>query len=133
MSLDRLSNMLSALKNASMAKKPYVELAHTNQCESVAKVLKNSGFLSEVKVFKDKGASFKNLRLELAKEDDTSFKVTQVKRISKPGRRLYRAYADLRPVAGGIGVAVVSTSRGIMSGSEARKKKLGGEIICEVY
>lgn len=127
MSNDRLSNMLSSLKNASMAGKNFVELPHTKECEGVANVLKDAGYLTEVKTFKEKGSSFKSLRLDL----DPS--LTQTVRVSKPGQRIYSSAAHLSRVSKGIGVLVVSTSKGILSGSEARKRKLGGEVLCEVF
>ncbi len=126
MSIDRLSNMLSALKNASLGGKDFVEVPHTKECEAVAKVLKSAGFLSEAKAFKEKGVSYKKLRLEISGMQD-------MKRLSKPGRRVYKKAEELRSVAGGYGVLVISTSRGVMSGQEAKKKKLGGEVLCSVW
>jgi small subunit ribosomal protein S8 len=131
MTIDLISNMLSSLKNASMAGKKSVEVMHTNQVEAIAKNLKEAGFLEEVKTFKESGKSFKKLRLDLAYENGLP-KITDVQIVSKPGRRVYKGYKDMKLVAGGFGVSVVSTSRGILSGSEARKKKLGGEVICNV-
>lgn len=131
--MDRLSNMLSAIKNAVMAKKKFIEIPHTKECEEVANVLKESGFLSNVKVFKEKGESFKKLRLDIVYNDNNISQVTDLRRISTPGKRVYSSSAKLRPSRSGFGVFVVSTSRGIMNGMEARKKKLGGEVLCEVY
>jgi len=130
--MDRLSNMLSSLKNASMAKKSYVEIFYSKECEGVANVLKEAGFLEGVKTFKSKGKSHKGLRMDLAKEGD-EFVLSEVQRMSKPGRRLYIGSGDIKPVVGGHGVLIVSTSRGIMSGDEAKKKKLGGELICRAF
>ena len=131
MSTDRISNMLSALKNAAMANNDFVETYYTKQCEGVAKVLKEAGYLEGVKTFKPKGKSYKGLRLDLAKNDG-AFVLTDVIRVSKPGRRLYSTSSELTPFYGNAGVLVVSTSRGIMSGREAKRKKLGGELICQV-
>ncbi len=127
--MDRMSEMLSSIKNASMARKKSVESFYSKECESVAKVLKDRGFLSEVKIFKE--GQFKRLNLTLAYEGKIPL-VTDVQRISKSGRRQYRGYNELHKVQAGLGVSVVSTSRGIMSGEEARKKKLGGELICQI-
>ncbi len=132
MSVDRLSNMLSSLKNAVMIGKPSIEIFYSKECESVAGVLKDAGFLSDVKVFKPKGKKYKNLKLELAHEGE-EFKLSELKRMSKPGRRLYTSADEITPVMGGHGVLVVSTSRGVMGGYEAKKKKLGGELICKVF
>ena len=114
-----------------MSGKTSIEVPYTRECEDVAKSLKEAGFLSDVKVFKDTGKSYKRMRIDVA-YDNGNPKVTDVSRLSKPGRRIYKGYADITKVAGGFGVLIVSTSRGIMSGTEAKKKKLGGELICSV-
>ncbi len=132
MSMDRLSNMLSALKNASMAGKPVVEIMYSKECEEVAKVLRGKGFLESVKVFKPEKTSVKRIHIELAKADGI-FTLTETRRVSKPGRRIYRGADEIGTFKRGFGVMVVSTSKGIMSSGEARKKKIGGEILCEVY
>lgn len=132
MSIDRISNMLSSVKNSSMAERDVVEVVYSKECESVAKVLKDKGFFEEVKVFKKEDSSIKMMKIVLAKEDGRII-ISHVKRISKPGRRIYRGWKELKPVLQGLGVLIVSTSRGIMSGGEAYKKKLGGEVVGEVY
>ena len=129
--MDRISNMLSAIKNAAMALKKSVEVIHTNECEAIAKLLKEKGFLENVKVFKETGKPYKMLHLELAYQAGSP-KISQVSRVSKPGRRIYKGSADIKHVVGGYGFSVVSTSRGLMTDAEARKKKLGGEVICLV-
>lgn len=127
-----MSNMLSSLKNASMAGRTVVEIPSSKLCEEVAKVLKEKGFLSEVKVFKPKESFMKKLHLELSKEGGL-IKLSEVKRISKPGRRLYKSAKEIKNVTGGFGVMILSTPKGILSGSEARKKNVGGEVICEIF
>ncbi len=132
MSLDRISNMLSSVKNAAMAGNSSIETFYSKECEDIAKVLKKAGYLDDVRVFKEKGKSYKRLRIDLTREGE-GFRLTEIKRISKPGRRLYTSSTEIKPVVGGSGVLVVTTSRGIMSGYEAKKKNLGGEVICRVY
>ena len=132
MSLDRVSNMLSTIKNASMSKKRAVEVVYTKQCESIAKVLLEKGFLTDVKVFKPKDLAFKKMDLELSKDGKT-FNFTDMQILSKPGRRVYKKSQELGKSKGGFGLFIVSTSRGIIDGETARKKKLGGELICEVF
>jgi small subunit ribosomal protein S8 len=129
--MDLLSNMLSSIKNACMAKKPFVEVIHSNECEAVAKVLKDKKFLSNVKVFKEKDSVFKRMHLDITYENGLPL-ITDVTRVSKPGGRVYKSSVDLKLVHGGRGVSVVSTSRGVMPAEEAKKKKLGGEVICKV-
>jgi small subunit ribosomal protein S8 len=123
--------MLSSIKNASMANKKSLEVVYTKECEEVAKSFKKNGFLENVRSFKEEGSGFKKLHLDLAFEGGAP-KVTDVKIYSKPGRRIYKGYRDLGKVLGGYGATVVSTSRGVMDGMEARKKKLGGELICQI-
>ena len=123
--------MLSTIKNASMAKKLHVEVMHTNECESIAKVLKDKGFLSDVKVFKPAETSRKMLSIDIAESAGVPA-IGDVKIVSKPGRRVYRKSAELKDVAGGFGIQLVSTPKGVMSGVEAKKQNLGGEVLCEV-
>jgi small subunit ribosomal protein S8 len=132
MSTDRISNLLSSLKNASMAGKPFLETAYFKQGEKVLEVLKDKGLLQSVKIYKDENTKFKGLHADLV---DVSGKIRkmEIRRISKPGRRTYQEYKKLLKVKAGLGVLVVSTSRGVMGGEEARKKKLGGELICKVF
>jgi len=132
MSVDRISNMLSSIKNASMTGNSFVEIPHSNVCEQIAEILKKKKFLENVKVFKEKGDSFKRLRLDIVYDNGVS-RITDVKRISKPGRRIYKSSASFRKIAGGFGISIVSTSRGILSSDEAKKRKLGGEVICIVW
>ncbi len=130
--MDTLANMLSQIKNAQVAGKPKVELPYSKEREAVAKVLEERGYLSKVKVFKPKGKNFKMLSLGLKYIDDRPF-VSHVRRISKPGQRIYSPADDLPRALGGKGLIIVSTSRGVMGADEARKKRLGGEVICEVW
>ena len=109
-----------------------LEIPFTSECECVAKVLKDRGFVEEVKTFKKENSSAKMLKITLAK-DGNVIKLSEAKRISKPGRRAYIGYREVKPVLQGLGVMILSTSRGVMDAQEARKKKLGGEVICEVY
>ncbi len=131
--MDQISNMLSTIKNASMAGKKSIEVDHSKMKEEIAKVLKEGGFLQEVKVFKEKDSPLKKMRIDIAFGEDEVSKVTDLQRISKPGRRVYLGYSDIKPVAANMGFLVLSTSRGVMTSKEARKKKLGGEIICKIY
>jgi small subunit ribosomal protein S8 len=120
------------MKNVSMSGRDVLEVPYSKECESVAKVLKQKGFVEEVKIFKKENSAEKALKIKLSKDGDT-IRLSEAKRISKPGRRVYKGYHEFKPVLRGLGVLIVSTSRGIMDAQEAKKKKLGGEVICEVY
>lgn len=108
-----------------------MEVFHSIECERVAEILKDRGFVSVVRVFKLPKSVTKKIHIELT-ETDGVYRLTEAKRISKPGRRIYRGANDLKPSAGRFGVLVVSTPKGIMDGMNARKKNLGGEVLCEV-
>ena len=124
--------MLSSLKNATMVKNRAIEVIYSKECEAVAKVFLSKGYLSDIKTFKPKEKSYKMLHLELSKDDKT-FNINDIKRVSRPGRRIYKKSTDIGLSKEGFGTYVISTSRGIMDGETAKKKKLGGEVICEVY
>lgn len=127
MNTDRLSNMLSTIKNVSYGTKGAAEVPYTRLCEDVAKVMKTRGFLKELKVFKT-GAK-KMLHIDLA----TPGTKIDIRRISTPGNRQYRGATQLGKIQHYGGAVIVSTSRGVMEYREAKKKKLGGEVICIVY
>lgn len=128
MSIDRLSNMVSSIQNAAMTGKPHIEMPHAKILEEVAKVLQKKGFLDEVKVFKREKSKVKMLALDLK-----NGVITKARRVSKPGRRVYQNSQELKSSRGAFGTIIVSTPKGVMDGLEAKKKKLGGEVICEVY
>lgn len=129
--MDRISNMLTTIKNAVKAEKAYVEVVYSGYAEKIVKIIKAKGFVKDVKVFKPEGSHFKKLRIDFDYEGSTPI-LDDIKIISKPGRRIYKSASELRSVAAGYGVQVISTPRGVMSSEEAKKKKLGGEVICEV-
>lgn len=124
--------MLSAVKNSAVVGKFEVELPYSKTCEDVCKVLKKYGFIENVKAFKEKGKAYKRLRIDISNDDGVS-RIRGIKRNSKPGRRVYSKSRAIKKVDPRYGIVVVSTSRGIMSGDEAKRKKLGGEVICEVW
>ncbi len=115
-----------------MAGKTSVEVMHTKECEEIAKLIKEKGFADSVKTFKEAGKAYKMLHIDLAYENGAP-KVTDLRRVSKPGRRIYKKSVDIKRVVGGYGFSVISTPRGIMADNEARKRKLGGEVVCMVY
>lgn len=131
MSIDPIANLLTQIKNAQMAGRKAVELPHSNLLEEIARKLAAAKFLGEVRVFKAKGKAGKCLHLDLLYEDDQP-RVRRVKRVSKPGRRIYVGREEVKPVQSGYGVAIIATSRGVLTDLEARRRGLGGEYLCEV-
>ncbi len=115
-----------------MAGRPSIEIMYSKNCQEVANVLKEKGFLENVKVFKPEHSSVKRLHLDFALVGNTAT-LTDAKRISKPGRKMYVKASEMRSSKNGYGLMVVSTSKGIMDSIKAKKKNLGGELICEVF
>jgi small subunit ribosomal protein S8 len=131
--MDTIANLLTKIKNASMVSKQSTEVPYSKLTEAILKIFKETGFVSDIKVFKLKDSVKKGISVTLAYFDNGKPKISEAKRISKPGRRIYRASTELRDERGVFGLTLVSTSRGLMSLAEAKKKKLGGELICEIY
>ncbi|MSU76301.1 30S ribosomal protein S8 [Patescibacteria group bacterium] len=123
---DPIADMLTRIRNAAAVNKTTVEVPYSKVKESVAKVLVDEGYVAKA-TKKDH-----HLTLELA-QDGNKIKLNGIDRSSKPGRRWYLGADELPKVREGIGIAIVSTSRGVMTAKEARKKKLGGEVMAKVY
>lgn len=126
---DPISDMLARLRNANLALIPEVELAHSKMKESIASILKKEGYIADCSV---ESKPHKRLRLKL-KYQGRKGVIVGLKRVSKPGLRRYVRAADIPRVLGGMGTAIVSTPRGVMTGVEARKQNLGGELLCFVW
>lgn len=127
---DPIADMLTRIRNAIAVNKNEITLPHSNIKESVSLILKEADFISDVRV--EGKTTQKELHLKLA-EEGRSPKITEIERISKPGRRSYAKAKDIPVVKQGRGVVIVSTSKGIMSGENAKKNQIGGELICKVY
>lgn len=128
---DPISDMLSRIRNAGSALLPAVEIPHSKMKESIAKVLKQEGYVSSAEVNSPE-KNRKNIKLAIKYQGKKTV-LEGLRRISSPGRRVYVGSTDIPRVRGGLGVAIVSTSEGVMSGNEARKKNLGGELLCFVW
>lgn len=121
--------MLTRIRNAQRALLPTVEMPHSKLKESIANILKSEGYIAEVAVdAKDKKA----LKLKLKYQGKKSV-IEGLRRVSRPGLRHYVGAKEIPRVRGGLGVAVLSTPEGVMSGNSARKKNLGGELLCYVW
>lgn len=128
---DSVSDMLVRIKNASVKFKEKVDIPASNLKEEIAKVLKDEGYISNYKRLDDKKQGI--LRVFLKYNQNKQPMITDIKRISKPSIRIYRKNDKLPRVLGGIGIAIISTSRGLMTDSKAREEHLGGEILCQVW
>lgn len=128
---DLLSDLLTRIKNGYMARKSEITIPYSKNNEAVSRVLEKSGYLSSVGV-KTNSKGFKDLAITLKYEDGKPA-VTEIKRVSKPGLRVYSRKTQLPRVLSGLGIALVSTSTGVMTDREARKKGIGGELIARVW
>jgi small subunit ribosomal protein S8 len=129
-STDPIADMLTRIRNAIAVRKHEVVLPHSKVKESVARLLKDSGFVREVKV--TDATIGKTLKVVINDEGDNA-RITEIVRLSKPGRRYYAGSDKIPVVKRGRGVVIISTSKGMMIGADARKQGLGGELICKVY
>lgn len=126
---DPIADMLTRIRNAQQAELPIIELPHSRMKESVANILKREGYITEVGV---EGANIKKLKLKLKYEGRKGV-IEGLRRVSRPGLRRYVGATDIPRVRGGLGTAIVSTSEGLMTGVQARKKNLGGELLCFIW
>jgi small subunit ribosomal protein S8 len=128
---DPIADMLTRIRNGIQARHDRVELPASKLKVEIARILKSEGFISNYKLVEDKVQG--NLRIYLKYAASGEPVIHGIERISRPGRRVYRAKDEIPRVLGGLGLAIVSTSRGVLSGSEAAKSGIGGEILCQVW
>lgn len=127
---DPISDMLTRIRNAALVKKDQVTLPSSKMKLAIAKILEKEGYVGQVQESVE--GHMKHLNIGLKYENGLSV-VHQIKRISKPGNRVYAKNNELPKVLSDLGIAIISTPNGLMTNKEARKRKLGGEVICEVY
>lgn len=128
---DPIADLLTRIRNAARAKHPRVDVPSSKLKVEIARILKDEGYLASFKVVEEKG--HKTLRLFLRYTPDRRSVITDLKRVSRPGSRRYVTKTEIKPVVGGMGVSILSTPRGIMTGQTARKEGIGGELLCEVW
>jgi small subunit ribosomal protein S8 len=127
---DPIADMLTRIRNATRAGKPQVQVKASKACEGIAAVLKKEGFIEEYDRIDDGKQGI--LRIMLKYDQSGRAVIHEIKRMSKPGCRMYSAVDDLPVVLGGLGIVVVSTSKGIVSDRNCRESKMGGEVLCMV-
>ena len=127
---DPITDMLNRIKNAQVSKKEQVVLPFSNFKYEIAKILESEGFIGKIEK-KGRKAS-KVLEITLKYENKIPV-ISGVRKISKPGQRIYSPSRDIKAVRGGYGISIISTSKGLMTGIEAKKQKLGGEVLCEIW
>jgi small subunit ribosomal protein S8 len=127
---DPIADMLTRIRNAVRVERPYVDVPMSRVKLGVAEVLKREGYVWDVK--KVETDPHVAIRIELKYGPNGERVIQDIRRVSKPGRRIYAKSQDLRPVLNGMGISIISTSHGVISDREARRQNLGGEVLCEV-
>ena len=129
-STDPIADMLSRIRNAIAVNRTEVSLPYSAQKETVAAILVKNGFLKDVKSGAQNGYKLINIVIN---DEKASSKITEIVRLSRPGRREYVKAKEIPTLKRGRGLVIISTSKGVMTGEEAKSQKLGGELICQVY
>jgi small subunit ribosomal protein S8 len=124
---DPIADLLTRIRNGSMASRPYIDAPFSKIKAEIARILKNQGYI------KGYTTSERTLRIYLKYTNEGERTITEIKRISKPGCRVYRSKENLPKVLNGLGIAIVSTSKGVFTDREARLANVGGEILCTVW
>ncbi|HBZ62347.1 MAG TPA: 30S ribosomal protein S8 [Acidimicrobium sp.] len=130
---DPIADMLTRIRNGNVAMRSEVSMPASKQKSALAEVLKREGFIADYAVVQDPNGSGKALKITMKYGTDRQRTISGIKRISTPGLRVYRAATEVPRVLGGLGVAVLSTSHGLMTDREARKRNVGGEVMCFVW
>jgi small subunit ribosomal protein S8 len=131
MMTDPIADMLTRIRNAVRVERPHVDMPMSKVKRGLAEVLKREGYIWDWEEVETRPAN--HIRIHLKYGPNGERVIRHIRRISKPGRRVFSGAAKLRPVLGGLGISVISTSRGVISDREARQRNLGGEVLCEVW
>ncbi len=131
MNTDPIADMLTRIRNANLALHPQVSMPSSKLKEEIAKILASEGYVDGYKV--DEAKVGKQLTITLRYQNDRDRVLSGLERVSRPGRRVYQGATELERVRGGIGVSIVSTSDGLLTDREARRRNVGGEVLCEVW
>ncbi len=133
MMTDPIADMLTRIRNAVRVERADVQMPLSKVKRGVAEVLKREGYIWDWQEEDVDGVPVKQLRIDLKYGPNGEQVIQKIRRVSSPGRRVYAEAKKLRPVLNGLGISIVSTSRGVLSDREARQKNLGGEVLCELW
>jgi small subunit ribosomal protein S8 len=131
MMTDPIADMLTRIRNAGLARHDRTEVPASRLKEAVAHILKSEGFIADVRPGEGEGAQKLTIVLKYGRDRQSA--IDGVRRVSRPGRRVYVRHDRIPRVLSGLGISILSTSRGLMSDREARRQKIGGELLCEVW
>ena len=130
---DPISDMLTRIRNANVAMRDEVLMPSSKQKIALAEILKKEGYIADFAIGAGETEAHKTLKIQMKYSDDRRRTILGIKRVSTPGLRIYRRATDVPRVLGGLGVAVLSTSHGLMTDREAHKRNVGGEVMCYVW
>jgi len=128
---DFVADFLTVIRNAAQAHKEVVTLRSSKSCEQIAEILKTEGFIGNCKTFSEGPKRFLRIHMKYLRGKKPA--IQGIKKISKPGCRVYSGSEEIRKVRAGLGIAILSTSKGVMTDRQARQEKVGGEILCAVW
>ena len=130
---DPIADMLTRIRNANTAMHDDVRMPSSKQKEALAKILKSEGYIESFEISQEEGKPYRTLFISMKYSPERYRTISGMKRVSKPGLRVYSQASRIPRVLGGLGVAIVSTSHGLMTDREARKRNVGGEVLCFVW
>ncbi len=133
MMTDPISDMLTRIRNASLARHDKAAMPSNSLKRDIAEILKSEGYISDVRESQAEEGNHKELTIVLKYGRDRQGVIDGIKRVSRPGRRVYVRHDRIPLVLSGLGISILSTSHGVMSDKDARRKKVGGELLCEVW
>jgi small subunit ribosomal protein S8 len=128
---DPISDMLTRIRNAGMARKPITTMPSTKVLVAIAKILKSEGYIADFEVVEKRPQDVLNITLRYGV--DKRHSIREIRRVSKPGLRVYAGKDAIPRVKSGLGIAIVSTPQGVLTGYEARRRGIGGEVLCTVF
>jgi small subunit ribosomal protein S8 len=129
--MDTIADLLTRIRNANSKKKDYVDVPSSKVKQNIVKLLKEEGFIKGYRYIEDNKQG--NIRVYLKYGEKNEKAIHSIQRVSRSSRRVYTGSEDIKKIKSGLGVLLISTSRGIMSGAKAREERIGGEIICEIW
>lgn len=130
---DPIADMLTRIRNANVAKHDDVAMPSSKQKEALASLLKSEGYIEGFSVTQEEGKPYRTLSIDMKYSSERERTISGLRRVSKPGLRVYSSSKKIPRVLGGLGVAIVSTNHGLMTDREARKRNVGGEVLCFIW
>ena len=131
--MDQISDLLTRIRNANLRQKDRVDVPHGKLKLEVVRILKEEGFVANYKTFFANGNKRGTIRVFLKFSPEKEAVIRGIQRVSKPGLRIYRSYREIPRVRGGFAVTILSTPQGVLTDKQAKEKKVGGEILCQVW